>query len=263
MRDVIQRAGLLKRAEIIMENPNRVPILEKAIEIIEYIGAHPERVTQSELQRALGISQASCYRIVATLVERNWLVKVGRRHYDISGALIAVTKKVAFRLERYRKFQPILNHLANDLGFSVKLSIRDNAEFVNVCAAKPAGEGIVFSEPGFRCPLSEVASVSTVFLAEESENRQRKLLLDSAVEFEKLQEKLVQYRRDHFCFNAGSAERNAAWHMDTLSLPVSRDGQLFGVLSLLGLPGSLADVDQKHLAERCAAAIARCAELLP
>ena len=156
-----------------MANPNRVPILEKAIEIVEYIGAHPERVTQSELQRALGISQASCYRIVATLVERNWLVKVGSRHYDISGGLAAVAKKVAFRLERYRKLQPVLNHLANELGFSVKLSIRDGEEFVNVCAAKPAGEAIVFSEPGFRCPLSEVASVSTVFLAEESRERQR------------------------------------------------------------------------------------------
>ena len=55
-----------------MANPNRIPVLEKAVDILEYIGSHPGPVTRTELQQALGIPQATCYRVIATLVEKQW-----------------------------------------------------------------------------------------------------------------------------------------------------------------------------------------------
>ena len=56
-----------------MADSNRIPVLEKAIEVMEYIATHPGAVSRTELQKALGIPQATCYRIVATLAEKGWL----------------------------------------------------------------------------------------------------------------------------------------------------------------------------------------------
>ena len=50
-----------------MADSNRIPVLEKTIEVVEYIATHPGAVSRTELQKALGIPQATCYRIVATL----------------------------------------------------------------------------------------------------------------------------------------------------------------------------------------------------
>ena len=76
-----------------MEKKNIVPILEKAIDIMEYLGAAPDPVSQPELQKALHIPQATCYRIVTTLVERGWLEKRGAKHFDIAAGLAAITEK--------------------------------------------------------------------------------------------------------------------------------------------------------------------------
>ena len=58
-----------------MEKKNTVPILEKALDMLEYIGASSTAVSLPELQENLEIAQASCYRIATTLVRRGWLEK--------------------------------------------------------------------------------------------------------------------------------------------------------------------------------------------
>ncbi len=64
-----------------MDKKNTVPMLEKALDILEYIGTSETAVSLPELQANLGIAQASCYRIAATLVQRGWLKKCSRNRY--------------------------------------------------------------------------------------------------------------------------------------------------------------------------------------
>ena len=231
---------LIEDAREKMEHKNSVPILEKALDILEYIGSHPEPVSLPELQRSLGIPQASCYRIVTTLARRNWLEKRGGNRYDIAAGLAAVTAKTRFRLDRYKPLQPAMNHLANTAGFSAKLSVRDGEEFVNVCSAKIASAGaVIFSEPGFRAPLNDPASVGTIFLAAEPPEMQERLIREASRE--KFHAQLRFFREHGYCFQPGSPKREADYHFDTLSLPVEREGRLLGVVSLLSLPGLLAE----------------------
>ena len=220
-----------------MEKKNIVPILEKAIDIMEYLGAAPDPVSQPELQKALHIPQATCYRIVTTLVERGWLEKRGAKHFDIAAGLAAITEKTGLRLEKYRKLQPLMNRIVAEAGFSAKFSIRDGTEFINVCTAKNRSEAVVFSEVGFRAPLGRPASVSTIFLAELTEEEQLRMVgPDHCSAF---RENLAFYRRHGSSFQNGSASPRADYHFDTLSFPVRFNGRLIGVLSLLSLPGIL------------------------
>ena len=162
-----------------MANPNRIPVLEKAVDILEYIGSHPGPVTRTELQQALGIPQATCYRVIATLVEKQWLEAFRGNRYDLAWHLCRLTGKKRFDPEAYKKFQPLLNHLAGQLRFPVKLSIRDGEEFINVCSAQATWDVSLFSEPGTRCPVDCSSSVGTVFFAEaggkgcDAESRKR------------------------------------------------------------------------------------------
>lgn len=220
-----------------MENKNTVPILEKALDILEYIGVSQEPVSLPELKNNLGIPQASCYRIVTTLVLRGWLDKCSGNRYDIAGGITAVAEKNRFRLEKYKKLQPAMNLLASRGGYSAKLSIRDGDEFVNVCSAKTPSGLLSFSEPGFRSPLRNIASVSTIFLSEEPLSEQKRLIPpESFPLFLKLQKNYAVYG---YCFFKGSLQPDTEYPLDTLSFPVKRDRILLGVISLLGLPGSM------------------------
>ncbi len=219
------------------EHKNTVPILEKALDIMEYIGAHPAAVSLPELQKNLGIPQASCYRIVTTLLHRQWLCRRGGSLYDISGGFSAVAAKARISPEKFKKLQPAMNLLANTAGFSAKLSVRDGDEFVNVCSAKTLAGDVIFSEPGFSVPLSNPASVGTIFLAEEPPSEQKRMVGEATMP--RLRQSLAFYRKHGFSFHPGSSAPDAVYHFDTLSFPVVQDGRLLAVLSFLSLPGLL------------------------
>ena len=229
-------------------NKNLVPILDKALDLMEYIGASPSPVTLPELQTTLGIAQASCYRIVSTLVQHGWLEKCSGNRYEIAAGVARVADKTRLRLSKYQRLQPAMNRIANTIGFSAKFSVRDGDEFVNVCSAQCRSGLLSFSAPGFRSPLKELASVSTIFLSESSLSEQHRLLDESRLAaFAKLQN---FYREKGYCFIPGQNGRNAEYPFDTLSFPVRREsGALLGVISFLSLPGGLAD-ELESIAQR-------------
>ncbi|MBP5638491.1 MAG: helix-turn-helix domain-containing protein [Victivallales bacterium] len=220
-----------------MENKNTVPILEKALDLLEYIGSSETAVTLPELQQNLGISQASCYRIAMTLVQRQWLEKCSGNRYEIAAGINRVVGKLQFRLEKYKSLQPIMNQLANQVGFSAKFSVLDGDEFVNVCSAQCRTGLLSFSEPGFRSPLREIASVSTIFLSERSESEQQRILDKKSLPiFRRLRE---FYREKGYCIIQGQSGHRAKYPFDTLSFPVKSEQTLKGVISFLSLPGIL------------------------
>jgi len=110
-----------------IENKNSIPILEKSLDVIEYIAASDTPVRLPELQENPGIAQASCCRIVSTLLQRGWLEKCPGNRCEIAAGLVRVTDKIRFRLEKYKHRQPAMNRLANLTGFSAKLSVPDES----------------------------------------------------------------------------------------------------------------------------------------
>ena len=221
-----------------MNQKNTVPMVEKALDILEYIGASEAAVSLPELQENLGIAQASCYRIAMTLVRRGWLEKRAGNRYEIAAGISRAADKIRFRMERYKPLQPTMNRLANQIGFSAKFSVRDGDEFVNVCSAQCRSGLLNFSDPGFRSRLDELASVSAIFLSESSPEEQLRLLnRNKLTQFEAMQS---FYKAHGYSFIPGQHGKNAKYPFDTLSFPIrSKAGKLLGVISFLSLPGGL------------------------
>lgn len=243
-----------------MDKKNTVPMLEKALDLLEYIGSSESAVSLPELQANLGIAQASCYRIAATLVQRGWLEKCSGNRYEIAPGVIPVAEKARFRLAKYTRLQPVMNRLANQIGFSAKLSVLDGEEFVNVCSAQCRSGLLSFSEPGFRSPLQKIATVSTIFLSERSPSELRRLLNEE--QMKELEQRREAYRRNGYCFNHGQTGKNAEYLFDTLSFPVrAENGSLLGVVSFLSLPGSL-ETEQENIAAQIGKYLKNLANLL-
>lgn len=227
-------------------------MLEKALDVLEYIGASNTAVSLPELQENLDIAQASCYRIATTLVRRGWLEKCSGCRYEIARGVCRVSEKIRFRLEKYKYLQPMMTRLTDQIGFSSKLSVRDGDEFINVCSAQCRSGLFCFSEPGFRSPLRGIASVSTIFLSESSVSEQHRLVDEKSQElFRELND---QYVRKGYCFIHGQTGKDSEYPFDTLSFPVKRRGTLLGVISFLSLPGIL-DEKRDKIAARMQSAL--------
>ncbi len=252
-----------------MENPNTIPVLEKAIQVLEYIGAHPGRVSQSEIKNALKIPQATCYRIISTMVEYNWLIKVNGNHYDISTGILPITRKVSFQLERYKVLQPILEHLAKKVGYSVKLSVRDGDEQVNVLCAKAPWDIALTTSIGSRDHLMTGGSVGVILASEMNESELSKLSkslkgkVDGDVRLQKLKDNIKNFKETGYVFNPASPDPKYKWHVDALSIPVCNDqNQIAGAITLLSTPGGLAEADWGVLAKEMTKTAEFCSDTL-
>ena len=252
-----------------MKNKNLIPVLEKAIQVMEYIGAHKDRVTQSELISALKLPQATCYRIITTLVENNWLTKCNNNQFDISSGLFPVASKVLFQLERYKNLQPILEHLAKKVGYSVKLSVRDGNEQVNILSAKAPWDIAVTTTIGSRCPLTDGGSAGIILLSAMDKSKLASLVKtikdkrEANSVFQSLLENITTFKQQGYYFNPASTDPKARWHVDALSIAVSgADRRPSAALTLLSLPGELANADWKTLVTEMGKAAEFCSDLL-
>ncbi|MFA6717226.1 MAG: helix-turn-helix domain-containing protein [Victivallaceae bacterium] len=250
-----------------MKEKNIIPILGRAIQVMEYISAHKDRVTQSELISALNLPQATCYRIIATFVKNNWLTKYGNNQFDISTGLFSVASKALFQLERYKTLQPILEHLAKKVGYSAKLSVRDGYEQVNVLSAKAPWDIAVTTTVGSRCLLTNGGSAGVVLLSAMNEKelallfKTNKDKTEMTLQF--LHESIASFKKQGYYFNPASTDPLAQWHVDALSVAVpGPDKKPSAALTLLSLPGELANADWKKLATEMAKTGEFCSNLL-
>jgi len=113
-----------------------VPAVSNAIAIVESIGGR-RAATMSTLQQTLGISQASVYRIVQTLLGSRWLRKcettgkleIGERLREIAGAAGSYASLC-------ETLAPLLAALRDATGLTVKASVREGDEYVMIARAE-------------------------------------------------------------------------------------------------------------------------------
>ena len=220
------------------EVKNKIPVLERAVEVMEYIASHPGRVSQPELIAALKIPQATCYRIFATLVAANWLVKLPGNKYDIAPGITRLSRKTELQLEKYRPLQPALDYLAKQVGFSVKLSVADHNEHVNVLSAKAPWDIALTAAPGTRFELKDGGSVAIILLSGMPEAR-RSGIVTLADEPEKMNQSIEDFKSAGYSFNPASSLVGQHPQIDALSVPVKTNRTISGVLTLLSLAGEL------------------------
>ena len=244
------------------EAKNRIPVLERAVEVMEYIAGHPGRVSQPELIAALKIPQATCYRIIATLVAANWLVRLPGNRYDVAPGIARLSRKTELQLEKYRSLQPALDYLARQVGYSVKLSVADGDEHVNVLSAKAPWDLALTAAPGTRFEIKSGGSVAVILLSDMAEDKSKKIIA-SADEPEQMKEMLNAFRRQGYSFYPASGSSEQQSKIDALSLPVfSPEKNITAVVTLLSMPGELAKADLGTLLEEMRKTARFCGDMM-
>ena len=241
---------------------NKIPVLERSVEVMEYIASHPGRVSQPELIAALKIPQATCYRIIATLVAVNWLVKLPGNKYDIAPAIARLSRKTELQMEKYRPLQPALDYLARQVGYSVKLSVPDESEHVSVLSAKAPWDIALTAAPGTRFEIKDGGSVAIILLADLPAAK-RSNILAQAGNPAKLKQQLAAYKRNGYSLNRASENPAQRPQIDALSVAIGQENKVRGVLTLLSMPGELEKTDLSELLEAMRKTARFCGELMP
>ena len=223
---------------------NTIPAVEKAVAVLTRLGESEGGLTQAELAAALDIAPSSCYRILQTLLEADWVCKIGGTRYDLSFGILGAVRKLTDRNARYEAMLPVLEELAAQTGLCCKLSVRRGEFQLPILRAESPRPMAVSGRVGVRFPVAE-GSVGAALLAAAPAAEAPELVRDG----------IAAIRRRGFCFNRG---RNR-WRVDAMSSPVlDAEGGVIAALTLLGCDEDFRDDKLPELAGKLLDGVKKC-----
>lgn len=131
---------------------------DRTIDILELLASRPQRMTLSELQRALGVPKSSLHSLLQTLVTRGW-IETDERNLTHGVGLRALRVGAAY-LERDPVIEaagPLLTQLRNELNETVHLARLDGSDIVYLSSRESAHHLRSSSRIGRRLPVHTTA----------------------------------------------------------------------------------------------------------
>lgn len=148
-----------------MPSANTIPVLQRTIALIQAVAAARTGVSMKTLSVSLRIPQATCYRIVRTLVQHHWLRENGRGEFLLAFGLAHLARSYA-EVEHYLNLlEPALTKLADLSGLSVKVSLREGDQAVAAMRSEPIQVNSITSPVGTRFHLA-IGAAGAVLLSQ-------------------------------------------------------------------------------------------------
>ncbi|MBI5425801.1 MAG: MarR family transcriptional regulator [Opitutae bacterium] len=215
-----------------------VPVLCKAIRVLEAVAQSPADATTKSLAATLRISPTTCYRILKSFVAAGWLRPRAGGAFEISVGLVPL-------------FRPLLRHeillgavrepitaLVGETGLTAKLTVRQGDQAVTIHATQSPQAGAIASRVGAAVSLA-IGSSGATFLGACPDTEVNRVLSAAPPEVWRLQrradvlQRIREARRAGVCFDHGSYRAQ----LHTLSAPLfGAAGETVAVLTLLGSP---------------------------
>lgn len=131
-----------------------VRAVERAMEILMGLSKHPQGVGVTGLAREVGLSKATIYRLLNTLVTRGFVERVpGTEFYRLGLTMFDLGMAVRNRMDLVREAGPILKEVVERTRETVHLGILDNGEVVYVDKLEGPGAIQMLSRIGRRVPV--------------------------------------------------------------------------------------------------------------
>lgn len=163
-----------------MQNVQRddVSSLGNALELLGVIAEHGAPIGLSELSRRSGLAPSTVHRLLATLLRRGFVSQdAATRRYRLGLRLFELGSQAIGQLDVRAVVRPYLQALAEELGETVSLAVRDRNEVVYVDRVDGKGVVAIATRLGGRSPL-HCTAVGKAILALEPEPIARQLLGD-------------------------------------------------------------------------------------
>ena len=136
----------------------RVPILDRALSVVELLGRHPGGLTVTELSESLEIPKNSAFRIAVTLQENGYLERLEpAKSYRLTSKFISFGATAVGESNLFEKSLGVMRELRDATRETVLLGTRVGSEGV-VLDQVPGTHAFRFSvDPGVRFPLHTAA----------------------------------------------------------------------------------------------------------
>lgn len=136
----------------------RVPILDRALALVELLGQHPGGLNVTELSELLEIPKNSAFRIAVTLQENGYLERSEpAKRYRLTSKFIAFGATAVSESNLFEKSLGVMRELRDAMRETVLLGTRIGTEGV-VLDQVPGTHAFRFSvDPGVRFPLHTAA----------------------------------------------------------------------------------------------------------
>jgi len=152
----------------------RVPILDKSLDLLESLVAHPDGLTLTELTAAIKIPKNSAFRIASTLTLRGYLNRdEASKHYSVSRKLLALGHNAIGGRRLTELADPHLKALRDDTGETALLgTLSGNSGVVldQVASSHPVK---VMVEIGHPFPLLTAAPAKAILAFLDPEQQKR------------------------------------------------------------------------------------------
>ncbi|MFC5651091.1 IclR family transcriptional regulator [Paenibacillus solisilvae] len=138
-----------------MKSPEKynVPVLEKAISIIETLSEQVESIGVSELCKLTEMPKTSVFFILNTLEKHNYISKTESGKYKLGSKLINLGLNVLNKIEIREEARPFMEKLLQDTGYTVHLAVLDDGEAMYVEKVENQGFVKFSTYIGQRIPL--------------------------------------------------------------------------------------------------------------
>lgn len=218
--------------------PHTVPVLCKAIRVLEAVAQSPTDATAKSLAVTLHISPTTCYRILKSFVAAGWLRPRSGGAFEISLGLVPVFRPLLRQEILVGAVREPIAALARATGLTVKLTVRQGDQAVTIHAVQASRAGAAVSRIGAAVSLA-VGSSGATFLGACSDVEVNRVLSAAPPDVWRLQrradvlQRIREARRTGVCFDRGSYRTQ----LHTLSAPLlDPTGTPLAVLTLLGAP---------------------------
>ena len=155
VRNVFQMTNQVQNTD---RSRYRVPILDRALALVELLGSHPEGLNVTELCEALTIPKNSAFRIAVTLEENGYLERLEpSKKYRLTSRFVTVGASSVSELNLFEKSLDVMRSLRDDLKETVLIGTLTGSEGV-VLDQVPGLHPFRFSvDPGTRFVLHTAA----------------------------------------------------------------------------------------------------------
>jgi DNA-binding IclR family transcriptional regulator len=226
------------------------PSVKRAVQLMQALAEGGEH-TSLGLSRKLRISQSSCYRILKTLEQADWIRMDGQKRYVFSRGLRPFVMPLLEEERLLARVQAVLDRLAAELELSVKCSVREGPDQVTLARAESPRPLAVSSPVGARFPVVTGASGACLLyplkptalheIVEDARKRERWGYENEAL----LKKRLARLRRTGMCENIGMHPQG----IDSISVPLSLANEHYA-LTLIGLRGDFDEPRRRALCRR-------------
>jgi DNA-binding IclR family transcriptional regulator len=220
-----------------MKTTHQIPVLGKAIQVLEAVASERCEPTAAVLARTLSIAPATCYRILQTLAHAGWIQLRADGRCELGLGLLPLLQ----RLQRHellgRRVKDALRELTAATGVASKVSAREDAMAVTLLREASPQPMSLAVQPGARFHLT-LGATGAVLLSALADAEIKTILRDTPPECWQWQKPAAVWKRVREVRRHGVVTDAGTYRPDVFGLSVpllDLEGHIQGALTLTGL----------------------------